>query len=316
MATQVTTSAGLGNGSTITYEVSTYYEKVFLARAMKRLIHEQGAQKKTIPAGEGRTVNFTRYTPLAVSAVTAGLTEGSNPSEVDLTASTISATIKEYGSSAKIGRFLSTISIDQNNKEKIEVFGQNMGETLDTLVRDVINATANVTVQYAGSVTAASAVASGSVLNAAEIKKAVRTLEGNSAARYDDGFFLGKIQPYTWYDLIGDSTWVNAKTYSDVKDLYMGEAGELFGVRFILTNNGASATATSATLYDNVIHGKDAFGVMDLATDAPKLYIKTPGSQDTSNPADRYSTIAWAGSYVCKVLNSNWIIALKTAATA
>lgn len=309
--------AAIQNSSgNLTQEISTYYERVFLARALKRLIHEQGAQKKTVPAGEGKTVNFTRYTPLAVSAVTGGLLEGDVMTEASLSASTVSATVKEYGNYAKISRFLSTISIDRNNKEKIEVFGQNMGETLDTLVRDVINATANVTTQYAGGVTAASAVASGSVLNASEIKKAVRTLEGNAAQRYDDGFYLGKIQPYTWYDLIGDSTWVNAKTYSDVKDLYMGEAGELFGVRFLLTNNGASATATSATLYDNVIHGKDAFGVMDLATDSPKLYIKTPNSGDTSNPADRYSTIAWAGSYVCKVLNSSWIISLKTAATA
>lgn len=309
--------AAIQNSSgNLTQEISTYYERVFLARALKRLIHEQGAQKKTVPAGEGKTVNFTRYTPLAVSAVTGGLLEGDVMTEASLSASTVSATVKEYGNYAKISRFLSTISIDRNNKEKIEVFGQNMGETLDTLVRDVINATANVTTQYAGGATAASAVASGSVLNASEIKKAVRTLEGNAAQRYDDGFYLGKIQPYTWYDLIGDSTWVNAKTYSDVKDLYMGEAGELFGVRFLLTNNGASATATSATLYDNVIHGKDAFGVMDLATDSPKLYIKTPNSGDTSNPADRYSTIAWAGSYVCKVLNSNWIISLKTAATA
>jgi N4-gp56 family major capsid protein len=133
--------------------------------------------------------------------------------------------------------------------------------------------------------------------------------------RYDDGFFMGKIQPYTWYDLVGDSTWVNAKTYSDVKDLYMGEVGELFGVRFVMANNGHSASSTT-TVYTNFIHGKESFGVLDLATDSPKLYIKTPGAQDTSNPADRFSTIAWAGSYVSKVLNDKWLVALKTGATA
>ena len=297
--------------SGLSQEVSTYYERVFLARAMKRLIHEQGAQKKTMPAGEGKTVNFTRYTVPAVA--TTSLTEGSNPSEIDLTARTVSATLAEYGNSAKIARFLSTVSIDRNNKEKIEVFGQNMGETLDTLCRAEL--VSGGTTQLAGTATAITAIAASNVLNASEIKKAVRTLEGNSAMRYDDGFFLGKIQPYTWYDLIADSTWVNAKTYSDVKDLYMGEVGELFGVRFMLTNNGHTSSST-VTVYSNLIHGKEAFGVMDLATDSPKLYIKTPGSSDTSNPADRYSTIAWAGSYVAKVLNSNWLINIKTGATA
>ena len=121
MATQVTTSAGLGNG-TISYEVAQYYERVFLARAMKRLIHEQGAQKKTIPAGEGKVINFTRYTPLAtVTALSAEATIGS---EVDLTAANVSATLVEYANWAKIGKFLSTVSIDRNNKEKIELFGQ------------------------------------------------------------------------------------------------------------------------------------------------------------------------------------------------
>ena len=303
MAAQTTTG--------LSQEISTYYERVFLARAMKRLIHEQGAQKKTVPAGEGKTVNFTRHTPLAT--VTTALTEGSNPAEVDLTASTISATLAEYGNSAKIARFLSTTSIDRNNKEKIEVFGQNMGETIDTLTREELFT--NGTTQLAGGKANITAVAASDVMSASEIKKAVRTLEGNSAMRYDDGFFMGKIQPYTWYDLVGDSTWVNAKTYSDVRDLYMGEVGELFGVRFVLTNNGRSQSST-VTVYSNFIHGKESFGCMDLATDSPKLYIKTPGANDTSNPADRYSTIAWAGSYVCKTLNANWIINVKTGATA
>ena len=297
--------------ATMSSEISTYYERVFLARAMKRLIHAQGAQVKTMAAGEGKQINFTRYTPLAVA--TTALSEGTNPGEVNLTAATVSAELAEYGNSAKLARFLSTVSIDRNNKEKIEVFGQNMGETIDTLCRNEI--VSGGTTQLANSRTNITAITATDVLNATEIKKAVRTLEGNSAARYDDGFFLGKIQPYTWYDLIGDSTWVNAKTYSDVKDLYMGEVGELFGVRFMTTTNGHTSAST-VTVYSNLIHGKDAFGVMDLATDAPKLYIKTPGANDTSNPADRFSTIAWAGSYVSKVLNSGWIINLKTGATA
>jgi N4-gp56 family major capsid protein len=303
MAAQTTTG--------LSQEISTYYERVFLARALKRLIHEQGAQKKTVPAGEGKTVNFTRHTPLAVAS--SALTEGGSITEVDLTASTVSATLAEYGNVAKIARFLSTTSIDRNNKEKIEVFGQNMGETLDTLCRTEL--VSGGTTQLAGGKSNITAVAASDVMSASEIKKAVRTLEGNSALRYDDGFFLGKIQPYTWYDLVGDSTWVNAKTYSDVRDLYMGEVGELFGVRFMLTNNGHTSSST-VTVYSNLIHGKESFGVMDLATDSPKLYIKTPGANDTSNPADRYSTIAWAGSYVAKVLNSNWIINVKTGATA
>lgn len=292
-------------------EVSTYYERVFLARSEAARIYEQGAQMKSQPVGEGKVVNFTRYTPLAVA--TAALSEGANPSETDLTASTVSATLAERGSSAKIARFLSTTGIDRGNKEKIEVFGYNMGLSLDTLTRDEL--VTGGTTQLAGAKSNITAVAASDVLSASEIKKSVRTLLSNNAMTYDDGFFVGKIQPYTWYDLMGDSTWVNAKTYSDVRDLYRGEAGELFGVRFIKSNNGHT-TSSTVTVYSNIIHGKESFGCLDLATDSPKLYIKTPGPSDTSNTADRYSTIAWAGSYVAKVLNSTWVINVKTGATA
>lgn len=111
--------------SGLSAEMSIFYEKVFLARAEYEYIFSGGAQKRTQPANEGASVKFTRHTPLAT--VTTALTEGVNPSEVNLTASTVSATLLEYGTTVKVSRFLSETSIDVNNKEKIEVVGQNMG---------------------------------------------------------------------------------------------------------------------------------------------------------------------------------------------
>lgn len=187
-----------------------------------------------------------------------------------------------------------------------------MGETLDELVRNELS---NGTVQFAGAKSALSAVAASDIFSATEIKKAVRTLDSNKAMTYKDGFYMGKVNPYTKYDLISDTTWVNAKTYSDVVDLYRGEIGELLGVKFLLTKNPKSESSTT-TVYHNYIHGDNAFGVVDLAGDAPELIIKTPGPQDTSNPANRYSTISWAGSYATKILNSNWVLVVKTGASA
>jgi N4-gp56 family major capsid protein len=43
---------------------------------------------RTQPANEGKQVSFTRHTPLATA--TTALTEGTNPSEVNLTATTVS----------------------------------------------------------------------------------------------------------------------------------------------------------------------------------------------------------------------------------
>lgn len=304
MATQVTTG--------LTQEMSTLYEKVFLARAEYEFVHQEGAQKRVQPSNEGKVVNFTRHTPLATA--TTALTEGSNPSEVALTATTVSATLAEYGTTVKISRFLSLTSIDRNNKEKIEVVGQNMGETLDELVRNELFTGA--TTQFAGGKSALTAVAASDTLSASELRKAVRTLKNNKARKYQGrAAWIGKIGPYTEYDLMGDTTWVNAHTYKDGDNLYKGEIGMLYGIRFLSSPNQKTESST-VTVYSNFIHGSDAFGVNDLEGDKPKLYIIPHTQIDSGNAAGRFSMVSWAASFVPKTLNANWLINIKSGATA
>lgn len=292
-------------------EVKTFYESKFLERAKYQLLHGEGAQKNTHPKGEGKTIQWNRYTPLQVA--TTALTEGVNPSEVDLTAAQVTAALAEYGNVIKIAKLLKLTSIDKDATEKTEVMGQNMGETIDTLDREALYSGA--TAQLAGGKSALTDVAATDVFSATEVRKAVRTLQVNKAMKYPDGYFVGKIGPYTEYDFKGDTTWVNAATYSDVKKLYNGEVGSLYGVRFVNVTNQKTESSTT-TVYSNFIHGANAFAKYDLEQDVPKLYIKVPSASDTSNPTDRYSTIGWAGSYVAKVLISSWVLNVKSGATA
>jgi N4-gp56 family major capsid protein len=297
--------------SSLSGEVMTYYESKFLERAKYQLMHGEGAQKNTHPKGEGKTIQWNRYSPLG--AATTPLTEGSNPSEVNLTASQVTAQLAEYGNVIKISKLLKLTSVDKDAVEKIELLGQNMGETIDTLDREALYAGA--TVQLAGGKSALTAIAASDTMSATEVRKAVRTLQINKAMKYQDGYFIGKIGPYTEYDIKGDTTWINAATYSDVKKLYNGEVGALYGVRFVNVTNQKTENST-VTVYSNFIHGANAFAKYDLSGDVPKLYIKVPSESDTSNPTDRYSTIGWAGSYVAKVLISEWVLNVKTGATA
>lgn len=291
-----------------------YYDRLFIDVAKHWLVHEEGAQKRPLPQGEGKVVYFTRYTPLAI--VSSALTEGSNPNPVSLVASNVSVTVSEFGAYTQISKLLSLTAVDPKMKAAVELFGQNAGESRDQLVRD--HALVGGTAQLAGGKSALSSVAITDTLSADEIRKAVRTLKANKAQRYDDGFFIGKTNVYSSYDLMGDSVWVNAKTYSDVKDLYAGEIGELHGVRFLESTNGKeyeNAGKSNADLWSTFIHGKNAFGVTDLEGDEKKIYVKTPGPQDTSNPLDRYYTVGWAMTFAPKQLVSDWIVEIKAGAT-
>jgi N4-gp56 family major capsid protein len=295
--------------TSLTQEVMTYYEKVFLARSEYELILKEGAQMRTHGANSGRTINFTRVVPMGISTTPLG--EASNPTSCQLTASTVAVTLSEYGATTITSKLLSLVSIDVNMKEKVEVVGQNMGEVLNRIVRDEL---ANGT-QYIPNAHTTGNVAAGDTLSASAIREMIKNLEVGKARAYPDGLFVGKTNPLSKYSLLGDSTWINSKTYSDVKDLYKGEMGELYQVRWLLNKDVASANGDSSTaactvvMYYTYVHGADALGCFDLAGDQPKLYVYT--GVDATNTTGRATYISWAGTYASKLLNSSWSLVGK-----
>lgn len=298
--------------SSLSPEVATYYEKVFLDRAEMELVLKEGGQLRTHPANEGRTVNFTRYNPLTI--ITDPLGELSNPVTCSITACTVAMTLSEYGLTTIHSKLLTLVSIDSGMKEKVELVGQNMGESLNRLVRNELqNGTS-----YFGNGHHVASFTAGDTLDACDIRQMTKALELAKAKPYKDGMYMGKTDPISKYNLIGDTTWVNAKTYSSVKDLYKGEMGELYQVRWLLNKDvssgtEAASTASSTTVrYYTYVHGDNAFGCYDLAQDKPRLYI-LPNQVDSNSPAGRVSYISWAGSYATKLLNSDWVIAARFA---
>ncbi|OGI38884.1 MAG: N4-gp56 family major capsid protein [Candidatus Moranbacteria bacterium RIFOXYD1_FULL_44_12] len=291
-----------------------YYDKLFIETAKHWLIHEEGAQKRPLPQGSGKIAYFQRYTPLAI--ITAALTEASNPTCVNLSATNVSVTVSEFGSYSKVSKLLSLTAVDRKMKGAVEVHAQNAGESRDQMVRE--KALVGATAQLAASSAALTDVGTTDTLSAAEVRKAVRTLKANKAMRYSDGYFLGKTSPYASYDLMGDSVWVNAHTYKDGDNLYKGELGRLHGVRFLETTNWketANGGTSSADIIHSFIHGKNALGVTDLDGDEKKIYVKTPNDGDTSNPLNRYHTVGWAMTFAPVKLVSTWIIEIKSGAT-
>jgi N4-gp56 family major capsid protein len=303
--------------ATLTQEVQTIYEKTFLDRAEFEYIFSEGSQERNVPSNQGGSVRFTRHTPLAVS--TTALTEGTNPAEGNLSAANVTAQLAEYGTTVKISRFLSLTGIDANNEEKIEVVGQNMGETVDTLTRNEL--ASGATAQLAGGAATVANISITNVMNVAEIRKAVRTLKKNKAKRYQNNIapWMGKLGPDTSYDVTADNTFINADIYDNsAEKLYNGELGKILGTRLLESPNqyeSVDAGTTSADIIWNFIHGQNAFGTINLTEDKPDVFIIPNTKIDSGNAAGRFSLVSWAGSYVAKTLNAAWLIAVKTGAT-
>lgn len=315
-----TTTLAQGSNPGLTQTMQIFYDRVFLERAKIELRHDFGAQTKNVPMNSGKTVYFTRFTPLAV--ITSALSEAANPTAVDMTASTISATLADYGTYVTVGSLYSMTSIEEGLSEHISVIGQNAGESIDTLIRAEL--ASGATTQLPSGAAALTNVHTTDVLTGLEVRRAVRTLKNNKAQKFEGSVFRGIIGPYTAMDLMGNSEWVDAHRYTTSDAIERGVVGKLHGVEFVESNNqhyvlsaGFSTSATNvANVFSNFIFGKNAYGVINLGSNsAPKVYVKNPGAGSTDNPLDQFSTIGWKMPFVAKTLNANWLINVKTGAT-
>jgi N4-gp56 family major capsid protein len=298
-----------------------FYDRVFLERAKLELRYDFGADTKNVPMNSGKTVYFTRFTPLAV--VTAALSEATNPSETAMTASTISATLAEYGAITYVSSLYSMTSIEEGLKEHVSVHGQNAGESIDQLIRTELNSGATfLTVSTAAALL--SDIHTTDIITGLEIRRVVRTLKLNKAQKFEGGLYRAIISPWGAMDLMGNSEWLDAHRYTTSDAIERGVVGKLHGVEFVESNNPlitlSAGFSTSATNVANINYtwffGQHGYAVINIGSiTAPKVYVKNPGANSTDNPIDMYSTVGWKMPFVAKVLNTNWVIGLKHGAT-
>lgn len=314
----------------LTQTMATFYSKVFLEKARLLIRHDAFAQKRGVPANSGKIVNFTRHSAPAVQ--TSGLTESVTPTAVDSTATTIAVTLVEYGAYSQISKFYEKTSIDVGLKEQVEALGINAGESIDTIIRNVLRdgITSNQNAVYASN---AAITSSGSVLvshtfTAPDVRRSVRLLKKKKAIPFQgtqgNPVFGGLICPEMAYDLLGDATWQATQQYVNPDPMKRGILGTFFGVEFVETNNAyvANPSVSGSLVYTTWVFGKEAYGVVSIDSEdvtspgAANLIIKDSGPNDTGNPLSLWSTVGWYAPFNAAVLNSDWVIHVYAGATA
>lgn len=312
---------------TLTPEVMSYLSSDFLEKSLQLNPHRIGFKLKTLPQNSGKTITWPRQAIPAIGSATTALTEGTTPTAIDITEDSVTATLAQYGRHTQVSDFLNYTSVDEAASEKKDTMAVHASNVADTLARELMYT--GSTVQYAANRGSLSAITSADVLNSTETKKAVRTLKKANAMPYADGYYIGKIGPDTSYDLMADAVWVAVSEYQDSKNIYAGEVGSLFQVRYVECTSNQKSESSTVTVFSNFIHGMNAFGAVNLAGQPAaanenqradqrnmQLIIKMGGAQDTSNPLDLFFTIGWKFVDALATLNANWAINVKTAASA
>lgn len=289
--------------------------RYIIKEAKPNLVFAQFGQAVKVPKGKGKTIYWDKWIPLPLAKTP--LTEGVTPKGSDLDIKRISGEPKQYGNYVATSDEFDFFAHDPSPEVlKIgEILAQNSAETFNSLTCDEIASGTNV--QFAGGRTSRSALVAGDVITLADIKKAVRTLKTNKARKFKGNHFICVLDPETAHDLTEDPLWKDVKKH-DPKDLYAGEIGELFGVRFIETTETESELLAEANetregqgsprVHFAYVMGADAYGVTKVEDNVESI---THDKHSIGGPLDQYSTMGWKGHHLAKILVDEWLVRIE-----
>jgi len=315
--------------SVITRENTEFYDRTLLYRAVAYFAHTKFGQVRDIPRNGGTNViKFRRYGNL--SAATTSLSEGITPAGSELSITDVTATVAQYGDFITITDVIDYESKDPVLVEAAEILGDQMGDTIDQLTRDVLAAGSVVT--YVGD-TSRAGITTTDLITATEVRKAVRTLKNAKARRVTrminastgiatepvSAAYIGIVHPDTTYDLQDETGWVPVEKYSSTMKVMENEVGKLNDVRFVETTNAkvfSGAGAGAIDVYATIIIGMDAYGITRISGEAVRNIIKPLGSAGSSDPLDQRATSGWKATFVAKILNDAFMVRLEHAVSS
>lgn len=305
-----TTSTGA-----LSAESKTAYDRALLQRALPQLVHAQFAQQRPLGRRQGKTIEFRKFASLAPA--TTPLTEGVTPAGNSLSVSAITASINQYGDWLSGSDLLDLTSIDPILAETADLLGEQAGLTIDRVVRTVL--AAGTSVQYAAGRVSRVTVAATDILTVLEIRKAVRFLKLQNARPVAGGDFVAFVSPRATFDLQSDAAWKDPHTYQDTANIYSGEIGRIYGVRFIETTetiSWAGAGAAGIDVYGTIIVGADAYGMIPLQGADLEFIFKPVNTDDKSDPLNQTWTSGWKVSTAAKILNDLAMLRIEHAVSA
>lgn len=307
--TNMTTSTGLTPG------MQTYYNRELLRTFEPHLVHLQFGENYRMPMNSGITMNMRKMIPVA--AKTTALEEG-NPGDGKMLAEVaVTTTIKQFGDHAKCSDWLDMVHLDENITRRVQRLADAGARSVDALVREELATCTNVI--YAGGKTARAQLTAADKLTSLELRKAVRALKKNLAEKFN-GYYVAIVGPDTVYDLQEDDAWVKVSEYQDKENIYTGEVGRLFGIRFVESTEAKifeGAGASGADVASVIVLGRYAYGLTSLKGAKPRVIVKTAGSAGTADPLDQISTVGWKlDGFAAKLLQPEFAVRIECGFTA
>jgi N4-gp56 family major capsid protein len=299
-------------GNDLSAEMKTFYDRNLIRLAQPKLIHDQFGQKRPIPGGNGKTIEFRKYNPLPAVPSDLELVEGITPNGQTYGVSALTATVKQYGGYITTSDMLNLVAYDSNMQEIMKLLASQAGKVSDTITRDILHTGTNV--MYAGGKTSRANLTASDVLTIEDIKKAVRLLKRVDAETIS-GNFVAIVHPDISYDLMQDSEWVDANQYAGSGRIFEGEIGKMYGVRFVESTQAKIIKPSTLPIYGTLVLAENAFGVTSINGGGIETIVKQLGSGGTADPLNQRATAGWKLNKTAAILTQEYMVRIESAAS-
>ena len=323
MAIQTTQSTGIAGS------YQTYFTRKLLAAATQAVKLTDYATTAELPLNSGaQTVRFYRRNTASASNVQV-LTEGVAPTQYrEVSFTPVDVTLHQYGEVAKITDVLSWTQLFDVLKQSVQLMGEDCALQADDITRNeiVTHVTSPGQARFSqglanyAALQAASATAGR--FTATDALDAMTQLTLRRAPT-KNGYYVGIVPPQIARDLMDDDRWVKASQYSAVTQLFKGEVGMLYGIRFVVATNpfrenGAGGTAqntydASGNIFTSIFTGTDGYGVVEMAGQgpfSPRTIIVDRA--DKSDPLNQTITAGWKAYWAAKLLNEDYVVTVRS----
>ena len=293
-------------------EMKTFYDKNLIRLAEPELVHDQFGQKRPIPAGNGKVIEFRKFNALPSVPSDRILSEGITPNGQFYGVTAITAQIEQYGGYITLTDMLNLTAYDNQMQEVMKLLASQAGQVADKITRDVLAGGTNVS--YAGGQSSRANLTSADVLTIEDIKKTVRKLKRVNAKTIN-GSYVAIVHPDIAYDLMNDSEWIDANQYAGSSAIFNGEIGKMYGVRFVETTMAKIVKPSSLPIYCTLVLAENAFGVTSINGGGIETIVKQLGSGGTADPLNQRSTCGWKLNKVAKILEESYMVRIESAAS-
>lgn len=280
--------------STLTNLVQTAYDR--LVEWQLRSVPQFRAvvdKRPAMQAMPGSVVVFTIQNDLSALATTP-LTETVDPDAVARPAPTqISVTLNEYGNAELDTLRLRRLAFTDIEQEQAITIGRNMADSMDRLVRTVLDGGAQILNQADGTIKTGAATTYNTTTMQL-FQNAISKLRGAAVDPRVGDSYVAYVHPDVSFDLrtqsgANNAGWITPHAYVDTSAIYAGEIGMFGGARFIETPR----VNVVSGVYSSYVVGRQA--IAEAVAEEPHVVIgPVVDKLRRFYPLGWYSLIGWS----------------------